>query len=93
MNANQKRRQLCKSAGMVFMMLPILSVCTSARANTNPALREKLNYQGKPKNGNSCTSCLEFVPVSSDQKMGTCKVIPGDDEISADGYCDAWNTM
>jgi len=93
MSANQTRRKLCKSAGVVFMMLPIMTVCTAAQAKTNAELRDKLKYQNSPKNGNSCTSCLEFTPGASDQKMGTCKVIPDDDEISAQGYCDAWNTM
>ena len=97
MSANQTRRKLCRfvcgSAGMAFMALPVISVCTIANAKTNSALRDRLKYQDKPKNGNSCTSCLEFTPGQTDQKVGTCKVIPGDDEISADGYCDAWNTM
>ncbi len=93
MSANQTRRKLCKSAGVVFMMLPIMSVGTSAHATTNAELRAKLKYQTNPKNGNSCTSCLEFTPAPADQTVGTCKVIPGDDEISAHGYCDAWNTM
>ena len=78
---------------MVFMMLPIISVCGRGQAATNSELRDKLHYQNTPKNGNSCTSCLEFTPGQKDQKIGTCKVMPGDDEISAEGYCDAWNTM
>jgi len=75
------------------MMLPIMTVCSPAHATINAELRDKLKYQTSPKNGNSCTSCLEFNPGAADQKKGTCKVIPGDDEISAQGYCDAWNTM
>ena len=91
METNQTRRKLCQSAGLVFMMLPV--ACITARAKTNSALRAQLKYQDMPKNGNSCISCLEFVPGQADQKIGGCKVIPGDDEISAEGYCDAWNTM
>jgi len=93
MTANLTRRKLCQSAGVALMMLPVITVCTDASAKTNLSMREKLKYQSQPKEGMSCAACLEYLPGSSDQSVGGCKVIPEDDEISARAYCVAWNTM
>ena len=91
MTTNLTRRKFCQSAGLTFMLLPV--VCIQASAKTNAAMRENLNYQNTPNGTKSCATCLEFTPGQSDQKTGSCKLIPGDDEISASGYCLAWNTM
>jgi len=93
MTANLTRRKLCQSAGAALVMLPIIAICTEASAKTNSSLREKLKYQSQPKGGMSCAACLEYLPGSSDQSVGGCKVIPDDDEILAQAYCVAFNTM
>ena len=93
MRINPKRRQVLRSAGVALAAIPLLVVGRPAAAGTNAALREKLQYQGQPKDGQSCASCLEFIPGKTDEAPGGCKQIPGDDQISPEGYCILWNTM
>jgi hypothetical protein len=92
MNTNQKRRKLWKAAGAALALIPIVVITRPARASTNAALRTQLRYQDTSKDGMKCVTCLEFVAGKSGG-LGSCKVIPGDDEISPDGYCISWNTM
>jgi len=93
MNTNLTRRKFFQTAGIALVLLPIVGISRQAMANTNKALRDKLKYQNTPKDNMSCTACLEFVPGKSEKDLGGCKVIPGDDEISPDGYCTSWNSM
>ena len=41
----------------------------------------------------TCAVCLEFLPSKVENGPGGCKLLPGDDEISPNGYCIRWNTM
>ena len=93
MNANLERRKFWKSAAIALALIPIVLVSRPARAKTNAPLRAELAYQNTPKEGMKCMSCVEFIPGKTDAGPGSCKVIPGDDEISPDGYCARWNTM
>ncbi len=93
MNVVLTRRKLLKNVGVALAAIPIVVVSRFASAATNAAIRTQLKYQAKPENGNSCASCLEFIPGKTEHDLGGCKVIPDDDEISPDGYCTAWNTM
>jgi hypothetical protein len=93
MNTNLTRRKFFQTAVIALVLLPIAGISRQAMANTNKALRAKLKYQNTPKDNMSCTACLEFVPGKSEKDLGGCKVIPGDDEISPDGYCSSWNSM
>jgi hypothetical protein len=92
MTTNFSRRNLLKTAGIALALIP-LSLSRTACAKTNPALRAQLKYKDTPQGNMTCTSCLEFVPGKTDKDLGGCKVIPGDDEISPNGYCTSWNTM
>jgi hypothetical protein len=92
MSANLTRRKLWKTAGIALTLMPIVVFTRPASAQTNTAMRAELKYQSTPKDDMKCTTCLEFVPGKADG-LGACKVIPGDDEISPDGYCIRWNTM
>jgi hypothetical protein len=93
MSTNLKRRQFLKTASLALVLMPIVTYSRQARANTNSKVRTDLKYQDVPKNDMNCTSCLEFIPGKTDQDFGMCKVIPGDNEISPNGYCTKWNTM
>ena len=93
MDTNLSRRNLLKIASVSLALIPLVAITRQARANSNTAVRDKLKYQNTPKDGMSCTSCLEFIPGKTDKDLGGCKVIPGDDEISPNGYCISWNTM
>lgn len=88
MSANRNRRTLLKFTG-----LALAAVMGRAEATTNAALRAKLKYRDSPNGNMSCTNCLEFIPGKTGQGPGRCNKIPGDDEISPNGYCMAWNSM
>jgi len=93
MPTNPTRRALIKSASATLAALPLLFVARSSWARTDPAGRTRLQYQSMPKDTMNCSSCLEFLPGADSQAPGGCKLLPGDDEISPQGYCTAWNTM
>ncbi len=61
-----------------------------ARAQTNAGLRSALKYQDQPKGPQRCDNCMHWVPGASPTAKGGCKVIPGDKEISPQGWCTAW---
>lgn len=93
MPTNLTRRKFLKTAGFALVLTPLVAITRQARAATNPILRAEFKYQNFPKGDMNCTNCLEFVPGKTDKDLGRCKVIPGDDEISPNGYCTKWNTM
>jgi hypothetical protein len=93
MNTDPTRRKLLKTASVAFALLPIFALTKPVRAMTNAEVRGQLKYQNTPKENMSCASCLEFIPGKTGKDLGGCKVIPGDDEISPNGYCTRWNTM
>lgn len=87
------RREFLKTAGAALTLIPLATFSRQARANTNAKVRAELKYQNYPKDDMSCNTCLEFIPGKTGKDLGMCKVIPGDDEISPNGYCTKWNTM
>ena len=93
MQFNPVRRKLLKVAS--FMAIPTGLSCRSSHlaAMTNGTARAQLQYQDAPKGAMNCASCLEFLPGKGETDLGGCKKIPGDDEISPNGYCIVWNTM
>jgi hypothetical protein len=85
MNENQiPRRQFLKMGGAALAMIPVMVVSGRANAATNAATRASFKYQGKPEGEKSCANCAQFVPP------GGCKIMPGDTEISPQGYCIGW---
>jgi High potential iron-sulfur protein len=84
------RRQFLKIGGAALAMIPVMVISGRADAATNAALRTSLKYQGKPEGDKTCANCTQFVPGASAKDLGGCKIIPGDTEISPQGYCIAW---
>ena len=84
------RRQFLKIAGTILAMIPVMVVSGRANAKINVGTRIALKYQDKPMGDKSCSNCMQFVPGSSAKSLGMCKIIPGDTEISPQGYCVAW---
>ena len=84
------RRQFLKIGGAALAMIPVIVVSGRADAATNASVRTSLKYQGKPEGDKSCANCVQFVPGTSAKDLGGCKVMPGDTEISPQGYCIAW---
>ncbi len=93
MSVSCQRRRVIRTAAIGVTCIPLALLARRAAASTNAELRSKLAYQDTPLDGKNCTSCLEFVPGSDPAGPGSCKVIPGDDQILPQGYCTQWNTM
>lgn len=83
-----RRRFLKTSAALA--MIPVTGVSGGAIAATNASLRTSLKYQGKPDDDKNCANCAQFVAGATPKDLGGCKIIPGDTEISPQGYCIAW---
>jgi hypothetical protein len=91
MNQDQtSRRQFLKIGGAMLVVIPLVVASGSAAAATNAAMRTSLKYQDKPEGDKSCSTCVQFVPGPSANAPGGCKIMPGDTEISPQGYCLAW---
>jgi hypothetical protein len=91
MNENQTpRRQFLKMGAAALAILPVIVVSSRANAASNAALRTSFKYQAKPEGDKSCANCAQFVPGASAKDLGSCKIIPGDTEISPQGYCMVW---
>jgi High potential iron-sulfur protein len=84
------RRQFLKIGAAALAMIPVIFVSGRADAATNASLRTSLKYQGKPEGDKNCANCMQFVSGTSAKDLGGCKIIPGDTEISPQGYCLAW---
>jgi hypothetical protein len=87
---HRPRRRFLKIGGAILATIPVMVVSGRANSATNASLRAALKYQSKPEGDKSCSSCMQFVPGASAKGLGSCKVIPGDTEISPQGYCAAW---
>ena len=61
-----------------------------ARAAQNAQLRAALKYQDAPMQGQQCSTCAQFIPGKTPKDRGGCKIMPGDTEISPQGWCTAW---
>jgi hypothetical protein len=93
MSTDLTRRKLLKNAGIALALIPIVVNVRQSYAMTNASVRAELKYQSTPLGDKSCATCLEFIAGKTDKDLGGCKVIPGDDEISPNGYCTKWNTL
>ena len=93
MNCCMTRRAWLRNAALALAAIPASAITRTADAATNAAMRAQFAYQDGPKDSLRCSACLEFVPGKDEHARGGCKVIPGDDEISPDGWCTAWNTL
>jgi hypothetical protein len=91
MKRNQtSRRRFLRIGGLVLAIIPVIAVSERADAATNAATRSSLKYQDRPEGDKSCANCALFVPGATAGGLGSCKIIPGDTEISPKGYCIAW---
>ena len=81
---NQSRRNMLKFGGAALAMIPVVAL-----AAKNDGIRKSMQYQDSPKDGKHCSQCTQFVAGKSEKANG-CKVFPGDDEISANGWCIAF---
>ena len=89
-NNQSQRRKFLKIGAATIAMIPVMVVSGKANAATNAALRGSLKYQPTPLGDKNCANCLQFVPSATSKDLGGCKIMPGDTEIAAQGYCAAW---
>jgi hypothetical protein len=89
-NSIQGRRNALKKLSLGIAAIPVLVMSGTAAAEKNAALRQALQYQDKPKDGKRCDQCSQWVPGKTPKDLGGCKVIPGDTEISPEGWCAAF---
>lgn len=85
-----ERRQFLKLGSAALAIIPVIAFSGRAAAATNAAMRASLKYQDKPEGEKHCANCAQFVPGKTAKDKGGCKVMPGDTEISPQGYCTAW---
>jgi hypothetical protein len=71
-------------------VVPALGVPVAVQAAQNNGLRSTLKYQDAPKGEQRCSACMHFVPGKSASDRGGCKYMPGDTEISPNGWCLSW---
>jgi hypothetical protein len=79
------RRQFLKIGAVALAAIPVAALSRGALAAQNADVRKALGYQTTPKDGKSCSSCINFLPATNG-----CTLIPGDSEIVPTGYCSGY---
>jgi len=79
------RRDMLKRVALVAAGLAAIPVVARAGGTVPKAA---MQYQDQPKNGQDCSSCMQFIPGKSAGAMGECKVVAG--PISPKGWCVAY---
>lgn len=82
---DQSRRNMLKLGGVALAMIPVAAI-----AAKNDAMRASMKYKDTPEGTKSCATCVQFGPGKTAADKGTCKIFPGDTEVSPKGYCVAW---
>ncbi len=84
------RRRVIRLTVLAASAGGLLGASGLALAKKNEQMRTALKYQDAPNNGQKCADCMQFLPGKSAGDRGGCKVMPGDDEISPNGWCSAF---
>ena len=84
------RRRFIGIGCMALTAMPLTIWADRAGATTNDSARSVMKYQNEPSGGKACIGCVQFESGTSGQALGSCKLFPGDTEISPSGYCNAW---
>lgn len=82
---NPSRRTTIQAVAIAFLGVSALAGRARAQAK---ASKKAMQYQDQPKNGQQCSTCMQFVPGSKPDAAGTCKVVDG--AISPKGWCVAY---
>jgi len=86
---NPSRQMLIKQS--VAVAATALAAGTLLRPRTvqaAKAAKSSMMYQDKPHANQRCSGCVQFVPGSSPDANGTCRVVAG--SISPNGWCVAF---
>ena len=49
------------------------------------ATKEAMHYQDRPKDGQQCATCIQFIPGAKPGASGECQIVEG--PISPNGWC------
>jgi hypothetical protein len=85
-----KSRRRAMSLALGGLMLAPFAPADRARAAQNAQMRAALKYQDTPMKDQQCSNCAHFIPGKTPKDRGGCQIIPGDTEISPNGWCTAW---
>ncbi|MGB7757607.1 MAG: high-potential iron-sulfur protein [Salinisphaera sp.] len=90
--ASSRRDFLKQAGGMAAGVVAIPVWFASRQAQAHPAYgqtpKSALQYQDTPKGNQKCSNCSLYIPGSSANAMGHCKVVAG--KVSPNGWCSAW---
>ena len=78
------RRILLKNIA-VLAVVPLVARPAHAQAK---ASKQAMKYQDQPNNGQTCDTCVQYVPGANAKANGTCKVVEG--PINPKGWCIAY---
>jgi hypothetical protein len=90
--SKSRRKAVSLALGSV-VLAPWLLTAGRSRAAQNTEMRAALKYQDTPMKDQRCSKCAQFIPGKTPKDRGGCKVIPGDTEISPNGWCTAFTPM
>ena len=77
------RRIMLKSAAIVAC-LAAAPWAGSALAQ-GKARKQDMHYQDRPKDGQQCATCIQFIPGAKPGASGECQIVEG--PISPNGWC------
>ena len=49
------------------------------------ATKEAMHYQDRPKDGQQCATCIQFIPGAKPGASGECQIVEG--PVSPNGWC------
>jgi len=78
------RRILLKNAAVVAGLTAVPWMARPALAQ-GKATKQAMHYQDRPKDGQKCATCVQFIPGAKPGASGECQVVEG--PISPDGWC------
>jgi len=87
---SKSRRKVVSLAVGGAVLAPWLLRAGRSHAAQNAQMRTALKYQDQPNKDQRCGNCMQFVPGKTPKDRGECKIMPGDTEISPNGWCTAW---
>ena len=78
------RRVMLKKAAL-SAGLAVAPWAGSALAQSGKAAKKDMHYQDKPKDGQQCATCIQFIPGAKPGASGECQIVEG--PISPNGWC------
>lgn len=79
-----RRRIMLKNAAVAACLAAAPWAARRALAQGKVA-KEAMHYQDRPKDGQNCATCIQFIPGAKPGASGACQIVEG--PISPDGWC------